>query len=233
MNSKLPSLSIFVPAFNEAGNIEACLKSANEIANQISDKYEILLVDDGSADQTIAIAKNLQAQNSNIKIVQHESNQGYGTALQTGIKNCQYEYIFFTDADLQFDLSELHSFLPYVPDFDVVIGYRYNRQDPFIRILNAKAWNLLIKLFFQLKIKDINCAFKLFKKEVIQKIDIHSKGAMVSAEILIKLRQHNVSIMELPVKHMPRKWGSATGAKISVILLAIKELIRIKQEKKK
>lgn len=229
MISKLRSLSIFMPAYNEEGNIEISLKAADEIANQISEKYEILLVDDGSTDQTVNIAKKLQAHNPNIKIVQHESNWGYGAALQTGIKNCQYEYIFFTDADLQFDFLELRSFLPQLSNFDVIIGYRLKRQDPFIRLLNAKLWNLLVRIFFHLKVKDINCAFKLFKKEVIQKIDIYSKGAMVSAEILIKLKQNNVPIMELPVTHKPRRRGSATGAKVSVILLAIKELIQIKK----
>lgn len=229
MNHKLPSLSIFIPAFNEEGNIETCFKSAITIANDISDEYEILLIDDGSTDQTATIVRNLQALNSNIRIIQHQSNQGYGSALQTGIKNCRFEYIFFTDADLQFDLSELHSFLPHTSKYDVIIGYRFMRQDPLIRILNAKVWNSLVRLFFHLRIKDINCAFKLFKKEVVQRIEILSKGAMASAEILIKLEQKNIPILELPVKHKPRKWGSATGAKISVILLAIKELLYIKR----
>jgi glycosyltransferase involved in cell wall biosynthesis len=137
-----------MPAYNEEGNIEISLKAADEIANQISEKYEILLVDDGSTDQTVNIAKKLQAHNPNIKIVQHESNWGYGAALQTGIKNCQYEYIFFTDADLQFDFLELRSFLPQLSNFDVIIGYRLKRQDPFIRLLNAKLWNLLVRIFF-------------------------------------------------------------------------------------
>lgn len=231
MKSKLPSLSIFVPAFNEEGNIYACLKSLIEIADQITDTYEILVIDDGSTDQTKTIAENMQAKNSNIRVISHESNQGYGSALATGIKNCRYKYIFFTDADLQFDLSGLHSFLPHTSSYDAIIGYRYNRQDPLIRILNAKGWNLLVRLFFQLRVKDINCAFKLFKKDAIQKIDILSKGAMASAEILIKLRRNDISILELPVKHKPRKWGSATGAKLSVIMLAINELIQIKRTK--
>lgn len=229
MKYKLPSLSIFVPAFNEEGNIDACLKSLVDIAEQISDAYEILVIDDGSTDKTKTIAGNMQAKNSNIRVIGHESNKGYGSALATGIKNCRYEYIFFTDADLQFDLSELHSFVPHTSNYDVIIGYRFNRQDPLIRILNAKVWNLLVRLFFHLKIKDINCAFKLFRKDVIQNINIQSRGAMASAEILIKLKRNNIPMLELPVKHKPRKWGSATGAKIPVIMLAINELIKIKR----
>lgn len=228
--NKLPSLSLFFPAYNEAGNIARTITEAQLIAEEISDLYEIIIVNDGSTDETESIVKSLQKNNPRIRLISHEQNSGYGVSLRTGISQCQYKYIFFSDSDLQFNLTELSHFLPFISEYDVVIGYRAQRNDPALRILNAKVWNLLIKLMFKLHIKDINCAFKLFKSEVLQPIRLDSRGAMISAEILIKLTRKKVKLKEVPVTHKPRHSGSPTGAKLSVIYLAVKELVSLKHQ---
>jgi hypothetical protein len=135
------------------------------------------------------------------------------------------DYIFFTDADLQFDMQELKRFVPHVFDHDAVIGYRNPRKDPRMRLANAWGWKKLIDLLFHLKVKDIDCAFKLFKKDVFKAIHVESRGAMVSAELLIKMKKSGMKIYQIPVSHYPRRAGSPTGAKPAVIFKAFAELI--------
>ncbi|MCB0509137.1 MAG: bifunctional glycosyltransferase family 2/GtrA family protein, partial [Bacteroidetes bacterium] len=151
---------------------------------------------------------------------------GYGAALISGFKNASKEWTFFSDADGQFDLSELEHFIPATKNFNVIIGYRKKRNDPFMRLMNAKGWNLLNRIFFGLKVIDIDCAFKLFKTNVIQSVieHVNSHGAMISAEFLIRLQRKGYQFEQIPVGHFPRTAGSPTGAKPSVILKAFKEM---------
>lgn len=236
-NKKKKSLSIFFPAFNEEKNVEKSVKKAIEVAKKITNDYEIIVIDDGSIDNTASIADKLAKNNPKIVVIHHKKNQGYGGALITGIKTAKKDLIFFSDIDLQFNLKELIKFMKYIEKYDAVIGYRNPRKDPFMRLVNAWGWKMLINLLFNLRVKDIDCAFKLFNRKVFDKIKISSKGAMISAEILIRIKQANFTIKELPVKHYPRTAGSPTGAKFSVIVKAFKELIKvhkkIKQENKK
>lgn len=221
----ISSLSLFFPAYNEELNIAQSVAQAEQILRRIAKQYEIIIVNDGSKDSTGAIADELSAKDNHIKVVHHSPNQGYGAAVWSGVKAAQYDYVFFTDADLQFDLQELEQLVQFIPEYQVVIGYRAKRRDPFMRILNAKSWNILNRLLFGLKVKDIDCAFKLFDRRLIQSLETKSRGAMLSAEILIRLQRQGVKFKEVPVTHLPRTMGSATGAKPSVILRAFKELI--------
>ncbi len=225
MASNKYSISVFLPFFNEEGNIRSAISQTIETLENmenISD-YEVIAVDDGSHDKTREIAEEMARENAKIRIVGHKKNLGYGQAVKSGIANAHFEYVFFTDGDLQFDIGEIKKLTGYVPEYDVVIGYRHNRQDPFVRLLNAKVWNMLNGLVFGLKAKDIDCAFKLFKREAIADIALISSGAMLSAELLIRLQNAGVKIKEVPVTHLPRKKGSPTGAKLSVIMKALSE----------
>ena len=152
---------------------------------------------------------------------------GYGSALKTGIKAAKLDYIFFTDADLQFDIIELQNLLVHADSYPVVIGYRAPRQDPAMRLLNARVWNFLNRTLFGLKVRDIDCAFKIFKRTEVQSLTLRSKGAMISAEILIRLSRRKVAIKEVPVSHLPRVAGSPTGAKPAVIARAFGEMVRL------
>jgi glycosyltransferase involved in cell wall biosynthesis len=225
MDTEKPvSLSVFFPAYNEEANIENSVAEAEMILKKLGIVYEIIIVNDGSRDKTAVIADRLAAENDCIKVVHHHPNRGYGAALWSGIQAARYQYVFFTDADLQFDLSELAILMHFVPEYKVVLGYRAPRRDPFLRLLNAKAWNFLNRFLFGLKVKDIDCAFKLMDRELVASLPIKTRGAMMTAEMLIRLQRRKVVFKEIPVSHFPRVEGEATGAKPEVILRAFKEL---------
>ncbi|GEM_PF-637737 len=218
------SISVFFPAYNEEDNIATAVRSADLIIRHITDTYEIIIVDDGSSDMTGIIADELAREHSHVRAVHHETNQGYGAALWTGIQSAQYDWVFFTDADLQFKLEEISQLLEYIPEYKVVIGYRSPRRDPFMRLVNAAGWNVLNRILFGLKVKDIDCAFKLFERKCVAELPLETRGATISAEMLIRLQRMDVPIKEVPVTHLPRKYGTATGAKPAVIIRAFKEL---------
>ncbi len=226
MITKPISLSIFFPTYNEEENILGSIEKAIAVAEHSPyvNEYEIIVVNDGSSDRTREVVELAAAKDSHIRIVNHDGNKGYGRALTTGFAAAKMEYVFYTDADLQFDIFELNNLLLHIDDSDVVIGYRAPRRDPFMRLVNATGWNFLVRTFFGLKVRDIDCAFKLFPTALIQKISFRSEGAMLSAESLIRLMRGGITIKEVPVTHWPRTAGSATGAKLSVIFRALKEM---------
>lgn len=222
---QLTSLSVFFPAFNEAANLPHLLEQANQVVPQLAQEFEYIVVNDGSTDNTIAIVDDLKKQFPNVCIVSHPKNEGYGAALKTGIAAAQYDWIFFTDADLQFDLHDLHSFIPYTEEYNAIIGYRKNRADGSHRKLNAKLFKLYIDLLFRVHVTDIDCAFKLLKRTVVQPIRLESSGAFTTSELLYKLKKQHVRFKELPVSHYPRKYGNPTGANLSVIIKACYEAL--------
>jgi glycosyltransferase involved in cell wall biosynthesis len=223
------SLSIFFPAYNEALNIRESVERTVRVATESPyiSGYEILIINDGSTDNTVEVATELMHEFPNVRLVNHIKNMGYGAALKTGIAEASLDYVFFTDADLQFDIVELQNLLVHVASYPVVIGYRAPRQDPFMRLLNARVWNLLNRVLFGLKVRDIDCAFKIFKRSEVQRLRLRSGGAMISAETLIRLSRRKVPIKQVPVSHLPRVAGSPTGAKMSVIARAFGEMVRL------
>lgn len=223
-------ISLFFPAYNEAENVGGTIEKCIAVLEPLGCEYEIIIVDDGSRDRTAEIVKEYAAKNSRVVLKRHEKNRGYGGALQTGFNSCRYGLIFFSDCDLQFDLGELTSFIELMkndPQIDGVIGYRIKRADPWIRKLNAFGWNCWVRLLFGLKVKDIDCAFKLFKRELIENITIESSGALISAEILTKIKKAGYRIVESGVHHYPRQAGKQTGAKLSVIIKAFYESFKL------
>lgn len=225
--NKVTSISIFFSAYNEQDNIAKSVAKAQAILEKITRDYEIIIINDGSKDKTGIISDELAKKNSKIKVVHHNPNQGYGGAVISGLKASTKDYVFFTDADLQFNLDEITKLIEYLPEYEVVLGYRAIRKDPLMRTINAKLWNFLNRLLFGLKVRDIDCAFKIFKRSVIKDIDLKSRGAMVSAELLIRLQKNGVKWQEIAVTHLPRTAGSPTGAKPKVIFRAFRELFNI------
>jgi len=219
-------LSIVLPAYNEEENIVEAVRRATAVAERLCVDHEIVVVDDGSRDRTAHLVRDLAATDPRIRLVRHARNLGYGEALRTGFRTARLEYVFFTDADNQFDLNELEDFLPWAATVDVVAGYRANRNDPIGRRLNAGAWNRLVRSLFDVPVRDINCAFKLFRRDVFDEIDIESRGAMVNTELMVKLAHAGAEIIEFPVTHYPRTAGVAQGANPRVILRAFWELFR-------
>ena len=222
---KKPSISAFFPSYNEEANIGAlCLKTAG-VLQKIASRWEVISVNDGSKDGTAAVVQALHKKEPRIKVITHKVNAGYGAAVKTGFKSAKLDWIFFTDGDGQFDVKEMARFLPYLADHDLVVGYRIKRADPAIRKLNAFAWGTLVRTLFQLKgVRDIDCAFKFVRRDVFKKFKLETTGAMISTELLVKSSKNGLRIKELGVNHYPRTAGVQTGAKISVIARAFKEL---------
>jgi glycosyltransferase involved in cell wall biosynthesis len=223
---RFQGLSAFFPAYNEEGNVEKMCSSLKAILPQVAEDYEIIIMNDGSKDRTKEIADRLAQEDNRIRAVHHEKNLGYGAAIRSGIKACRKEYLFFTDGDSQFDVSQLSQFVPLISNHDGVIGYRLNRRDPWVRRLNAWAWNRLVRLLFGLKMRDIDCAFKLFDRKVFEGMELESSGAMISTEMLVKIKDRGFRLRETGVLHSPRLTGRQTGANPRVILRAFKELFR-------
>lgn len=223
------SLSIFFPAYNEADNIREAVERTVAVAqgSPYVREFEIIVVNDGSKDSTGEVVLQLAKEHPEVRLINHPKNMGYGAALKTGIREAKLDYIFFTDADLQFDIVELQNLLVHLDKYPVVIGYRAPRRDPFMRLLNARVWNLLNRTLFGLKVRDIDCAFKIFKSDLVQPLRLRSGGAMISAETLIRLSRRKVPIKEVPVSHLPRVAGSPTGAKPAVIARAFGEMVRL------
>lgn len=222
--SKKPEISFFFPAYNEENQIGETLQKAEEVAKKYTAEYELIVVDDGSNDNTGQIVRNAARRNPRVRLIQHARNQGYGGAVWSGIQACRLEYIFLADSDLQFNLEEISKLIPHTEHSDIVIGYRRNRRDNFMRIINAKGWNILNRIFFGLKVKDIDCAFKLMRRTAVAELPVISRGAMISAEILIRLNRKGFIFEEVPVTHYPNRKMETTGAKPRVIVRALHEM---------
>lgn len=221
---KVPEISIFFPFWNEEKNIEKVVKDATRVVKRIADKWEIIMVDDGSADKTLTIAKSLASGNSNLRIITHSPNRGYGAALKEGFSNARFELVVFTDGDGQFNFSQVTRFLEKIDKADIVIGFRRKRYDhPYRHLLMnlLKGWDFI---FFGFYFTDIDCGFKMFKKSALQTImPFFSEGAMITTEILARAKKANLKIIEVEVSHYPRKYGNQSGGNVRVILRAIFE----------
>ena len=224
------SISAVLPAYNEAAIIERTVRHvASVLAGLVSD-FEVIVTNDGSRDKTGDILADLQAREPqlNLRIVTHERNRGYGAALASGFDAARKDLIFMTDGDKQFDVSELSGFLPAMDaQTDMVIGWRRKRADPLMRKLNALGWKTLVNGLFGYTARDVDCAFKLFRRRVWESITVHARGATFSAEFLIKARRLGFRVKELPVGHFPRTAGNPTGARPEVIVRAFVELFHL------
>jgi glycosyltransferase involved in cell wall biosynthesis len=219
-----PRLSLVFPAFNEAENLPALLESATKIGDALGAPFEIVIVDDGSQDESAAVVDGWKDRDPRIVSVHHATNLGYGAALRAGLREARGDFIFFSDADLQFDLSEIAHLLEHAEDVEIVAGYRAPRRDSWIRTLIAWIWGGLVRVLFDLPIRDIDCAFKVFRREVLDEIPIESLGAFINTEILVRARAAGFRIRQIPVTHLPRQSGRQTGAHPRVILRALVEL---------
>jgi glycosyltransferase involved in cell wall biosynthesis len=208
---KLSGLSIVLPAYNEEANIEAAVQRAMDLAPEISREYEVIVVDDGSRDGTAEVVQELVTRHyPAVRMLRHLANKGFGAALRTGFSRARYEHVFYTDADRQFDIGELVYFLPLMRRFDVITGFRVYRYDTAFRIVASWGYNLLVRLLFRVKIRDVDCSFKVFRREVLDKITIESNDFFVDTELIAKARKWNFRIVEKGVRHYPRIAGETS-----------------------
>jgi glycosyltransferase involved in cell wall biosynthesis len=225
--NRLPSISAFFPAYNEEHNVAGMVERLTGVLPRIADDYEVIVVDDGSADGTGAVADRLAAADAHVRVVHHAANRGYGGALQSGFAAGRKAYVFFTDGDGQFDVGEIDRLLPFVPAYDVVVGYRIARAEGGLRRLNAGAWNWLVRRLFGIPVRDVDCAFKLLKREVLDAVRPEAEGAMISTELLARAARAGFTIHEVGVHHYPRRHGAPTGANPLVIARAFYELFKL------
>lgn len=223
---KLKELSVFFPFWNEEKNVERVVTTAIPVVREYAEKWEIIMVDDGSKDKTLEVMKKLEREHKNLKVVSHFPNRGYGAALREGFTHAKYDVVVFADGDGQFDFSELSKFVKEISDADLVIGFRKKRRDKNLikRLLlmnMLKVWDLVL---FNFHFKDIDCGFKMFKKDALEKIGpLRSDGAMITTEILAKATKRKLKIKQVGVEHYPREFGDQTGANIPVIARAVLE----------
>lgn len=221
----LSSLTAFFPCYNEEENIQKLVGQACAFLPTVAKKYEIIIVDDGSTDDTRSMVRSLQKECKELRIISHTKNSGYGAALKTGIQSAQMDWVFWMDGDLQFDIKTLQSFIPHSSTSDAIIGYRAHRADTFLRKVNGELYTRMINFLFGLNIHDIDCAFKLIRREKIEKISIETSSAFTSAEILIKLKRIGVHFKQLSVPHYPRRFGNPTGGSLRVIFKGLFETL--------
>ena len=220
------SISVFFPFHNEQENVRRVYESASTVLKKIGADYEIILVDDGSKDETSKIADTIAADDSRVKVVHHATKSGYGAALKSGFRKASKELVFYTDGDGQFDLNELPPLLPLMKRYDIVSCFRINRQENLRRRLNAWLWTWLICSLFDLKITDMNCAFKLYKRKIFDVIKMESTGTILNSEILARAKRRGFTMTQVGVHHYPRAAGKA-GPKTKVIFKAFWELRKL------
>jgi glycosyltransferase involved in cell wall biosynthesis len=229
----LAELSVFFPVYNEAENVGGLVRRAIALLPGFAQRFEIIAVDDGSSDATADVVEELAHAHPEVRLVRHERNRGSGAALRTGFASARYANVLFTDGDVQFDIGEVGLLVPLLNRADIVAGYRIKRRDPFHRALIARLFNLLVRRLFGLKHRDVNCAFKLVKKKVLNSITLTSDAALINAELLIKARQAGFRIVQTGVNHYPRRVGTQTGVHPLVILRTFREVLSLWRELEK
>ncbi|HEX6977587.1 MAG TPA: glycosyltransferase family 2 protein [Patescibacteria group bacterium] len=228
--AKIDSLSVFFPAYNEEGNIKTTVTSAKEVLEKVANKWEIIVVNDGSKDRTREIAEALAKKDKRIKVV-NQANAGYGGALKTGYRNAKYPWVAFADSDGQFDFGEITKFLEYTDKADLILGYRLHRADPFMRKVFTWGWRIFPRVIFGLTIKDYSCGFWVIKKEVFDSIQpLVGEEKVTKIEMLTKAKRKGYRFAEVGVHHYPRKFGKQTGADMKVVLKSITDLIKLWQK---
>jgi len=241
------SISVFIPAYNEEENLEETTKEIINFLRKNFKKFEFIIVVNVSTDRTLEIAKKLEKKYREVRVIEQKKFVGYGTQLKTGWENAKNELVFYTDADRQFDIHELKNFMNFIDKYDLVIGYRKKRKDPKLRILYSKLFNLTLRFLVGLKFRDVDCAFKLCKKEVIDKISPLKEGlgkkeeGIMDALFLLKAQSKKFKIKELPVTHKPRMAGTSKAelpnfvgkVKPELIISLIKDTLNLRRLKNK
>ena len=223
----LTSLSIFFPCYNEAENVGLMIDQAVKTAETYGVDYEVVVVDDGSRDNSAEIVRSKAASNPRVKLVRHERNLGYGAALRTGFKSVSKDLIFLTDGDNQFQIADIEKLFAKIDSCDVVVGYRLDRQDQAHRRVKGLLWTKQSRFLFGFRVRDVDCAFKLFRRKCVEGLELKSDHLLIHAEILARLKKRGARIEEIGVTHYPRTAGTATATRLGSMLKSIRELLSL------
>lgn len=207
----VPSLTVVLPAYNEEESLPVAVQQALDVLPGLAREWEVIVVDDGSADGTAQVLEGLLEEHyPRVRVLRHAVNLGYGAALRTGFSRARYDLVFYTDSDNQFDIAELAQALPMMETHDVLLGFRVYRYDSPIRGIVSWGYNMLVGLLFRVRVRDVDCAFKIFRREVLDKIDIETTGFFIDTELVAKARKWNFRLVEKGVRHYPRTAGETT-----------------------
>lgn len=225
----LPGLSVVLPCLDEAANVADAIRAAARAAAATSYDYEIIVVDDGSRDATAAIASRFARSDRRVRLVMHTHRRGYGEALRSGISAAGMPWVLLTDANLQFDLGKLDRFLPLARSAELVVGWRIMRRDRLRRRLGSVVWNWLVRRLFAVQVRDVDCALKLVRRDLLERCELTSRGAMTSTELVVKCGARGARIAEVGVHHRPRVTGTATGGRPRITARAVGELLALRR----
>jgi glycosyltransferase involved in cell wall biosynthesis len=228
---RLPgSLSLVLPTHNEEDNIRIVVEDALRVLPQYTDTFEIIPVNDGSRDATGDILQQLAADDDRVRPVSYTMNKGYGGALVSGFDATRYDYVMFMDADRQFDIADIARLAPFVGRYDIVAGFRMERSDPLIRRINAEVFNVAVRILFGVHLRDLDCAFKIFRGDQLRSLDLISNGALINCEMQAKLRRQGATLQQVGVEHYPRIAGNPTGGSLKVILKAMRDILILRNK---
>lgn len=220
-------ISAVLPAYNEEAALATTVSGLRAVLAGLGRPYEVIIVNDGSTDRTGALAEGLAAADPAVRVIHHARNLGYGAALKSGFGAARLPWVFLMDADGQFDPGELPRFLAEAAHADFIVGYRPTRADPVHRALYARVWAGMMSFLLGVGVRDVDCAFKLMRGSVLDRLALEAGGAFLSAEMLAKARRLGARFVELPVRHLPRRAGTSTGGSVRVLLRAFAELARL------
>jgi glycosyltransferase involved in cell wall biosynthesis len=223
----LAGVSVVLPCLNEEANIAGAIRNARAAAAAAAGDHEVIVVDDGSTDGTARIAREFVEADRRVRLVVHGRNRGYGGAVRSGIAAARMDWVLLTDADRQFDLRDLADFVPLAGAADAVWGRRVLRRDTLGRRASATAWNRLVRGLFRVPVSDVDCGFKLIRRDLLRRCDLRTSGAMISTELAVQCRAQGARFAEIGVHHHPRVAGQETGGSPRVILRAFRELARM------
>jgi glycosyltransferase involved in cell wall biosynthesis len=229
---RLPGLTVFLPSHNEEGNVERVVRNFLTELPKVAERFEVVVVDDGSRDRTGEIADRLAAEDPCVQVVHHAKNLGYGGAVNSGLRSGTQPFLLLCDGDGQFDPAEMAKLTSRIEGFDVVIGRRARRADNIMRRINGKAWTTLSRTLFGLRVNDMDCGFKLFRREAVAGITLHSNSAMITTELMARLAGRNARICEVDVTHLPRLAGEQTGNSPLVVMHAFREMFALYRDLK-
>ncbi|MEW6207568.1 MAG: glycosyltransferase family 2 protein [Acidobacteriota bacterium] len=222
------SISVFFPAYNDAGTIASLVVLADRTLRQIASDYEIIVVNDGSADHTAQVLTELEAVYPRLRVIHHPTNLGYGGALRTGLSSARKELIFYTDGDAQYDVREMEKLIPLMtPEIDIVNGYKITRSDPLHRVIIGKLYCWFIKLTFGIRIRDVDCDFRLIRRASYEKVRLYSSSGTICVEMIKSFQDAGLRFAEAPVHHYHRAYGKSQFFNFKRLFKTLRDLSRL------